>query len=140
MSSFWLAIMAAVIWGFVPLLEKIGLGKIEPLVGLFYRSCGVLIGLVILVLFFLKPAEIRSVDLRSALLVMTGGFLASFVATILFYHALKWGEMSRIVPISGSYPLITFVLGIFLLGESFSLLKLLGVILAVIGVWLLKIG
>lgn len=140
MNSFWLAIMAAVIWGFVPLLEKVGLGKIEPLAGLFYRSIGVVIGLIILGLFLLKPAEIRSVDLKSALLVMTGGFLASFVATFLFYHALKIGEMSRIVPISGSYPLITFLLGVLILGESFTPLKLLGVILAVLGVWFLKIG
>jgi len=140
MSAFWLAVMTAVIWGFVPLLEKAGLGRIEPLAGLFYRSIGVMIGLVILALFFLRPEEIRSVHLKSALLIMAGGFLASFAATILFYNALKIGEMSRVVPISGSYPLITFILGVLILGEAFTPLKLLGVIFAVLGIWLLKIG
>lgn len=140
MNSFWLAIITAVIWGFVPLLEKVGLGKISPVSGLFYRSVGVLIGLIILVIFYMKPQEIRSVDIKSAAFLMAGGFIASFAAMLLYYHALKIGETSRVVPISGSYPLITFLLGVLILGETFTPIKLLGVILAILGVWLLKIG
>ncbi len=139
MNAFWLATSAAVIWGFVPLLEKVGLAKLDPMVGLFYRSIGVLMGLVILGLFMVKPAEIRSVDMRSALLVMTGGFFASFVAQILFYQALKIGDMSWIVPISGSYPLIAFLLGVFILGEAVTPVKVGGALLIILGLWALKI-
>jgi bacterial/archaeal transporter family protein len=139
MNAFWLAITTAVIWGFVPLIEKIGLAKIDPMVGLFYRSIGVLLGFVILVFFMVKPDELKSVDLRSALLVMTGGFLASFVAQILFYQALKIGDMSWIVPISGSYPLIAFLLGVFILGESVTPVKIAGAFLIILGLWALKV-
>ena len=96
-------------------------------------------GLVILGLFMVKPAEIRSVDMRSALLVMTGGFFASFVAQILFYQALKIGDMSWIVPISGSYPLIAFLLGVFILGEAVTPVKVGGALLIILGLWALKI-
>ena len=140
MPAFWIAITTAVIWGFVPLIEKLGLAKLDPMVGLFYRSIGVVIGLIILGLFMVKPDEIKSVDIKSALLVMTGGFLASFVAQILFYHALKAGEASRIVPISGSYPLITFLLGIFIMGETLTPVKFAGVLLIVLGIWALNVG
>ena len=140
MNVFAWAALAALIWGVVPLLEKTGLAHAKPLAGLFYRCVGVVIGFVILTVFMVKPQDIRSVGPRSALLLMLGGFLASFVAQICFYNGLKLGEMSRVVPISASYPFITFLIGVLLLGESLSLLKLAGALLVVAGVWLVKIG
>ena len=118
MNAFSWAVAAAVIWGVVPLLEKSGLARAHPLAGLFYRCVGVLIGIVILSLFMVKPQDIKAVDMKSAVYLVLGGFLASFVAQICFYNALKLGEVSRVVPISGSYPFLTFILGVFLLGES----------------------
>ncbi|MFC1592602.1 EamA family transporter [Candidatus Omnitrophota bacterium] len=140
MTAFIWALLAACIWGIVPLLEKIGLAKAEPLAGLFYRSMGVIIGLLLLGVFMFKPQEIKAVDLRSASFLILGGFLASIVAQICFYNSLKIGEVSRVVPISGSYPLIAFVLGVLFLGESISLIKTGGVLLIVLGIWALKIG
>jgi len=99
-----------------------------------------MIGFLVLVAFFVKPAEIKTVDLRSASFLILGGFLASFVAQMMFYHALKAGEVSRIVPIAGSFPLIAFVLGILILGESFSWIKIAGAMCIVAGIWILKIA
>ena len=138
MSAFIWAILAAFIWGIVPLLEKLGLAKVNPLTGLFYRCFGVLLGLLLLGLFVLKPQEVKSVDPRSIVLLVMGGFLASFVAQICFYNGLKIGDVSKVVPISGSYPLIAFFLGILFLGESMNLIKTAGALLIVIGIWLLK--
>lgn len=140
MSAFWWAAVAACIWGFVPILEKLGLTKVDPLVGLFYRCLGVLVGIVILPIFFLKPAQIKSVDMRSALYLIAAGFLASFIAQIAFYNGLKLGEVSKVVPISGSYPFLTFLLGILLFGESMTAVKLIGVLLVVAGIWVLKVA
>jgi len=140
MNEFTWAILAAFIWGIVPLLEKLGLAKVAPLAGLFYRCCGVLIGLFLLGAFIVKPQEIKSVDLKSILLLALGGFLASFVAQICFYNGLKIGDISKVVPISGTYPLIAFILGVLFLGESITLTKMLGVVFVILGIWALKIG
>ena len=140
MNAFIWAIFAAVIWGIVPLLEKLGLAKVNPLTGLFYRCLGVVVGLLLLGLFVLKPQEIKAVDSRSIAFLIMGGFLASFVAQICFYNGLKIGEVSKVVPISGSYPLIAFLLGILFLGESINLIKMVGVSSIILGIWLLKIG
>lgn len=140
MSAWMWALLAASAWGVAPLIEKAGLRQIAPMTGLFYRSLGVAIGLVLLGCFVVKPQEIRSVDMRSALLVMAGGFLASIVGQTFFYNSLKLGEVSRMVPISGSYPFIAFFLGILFFGESLTLIKLVGATLIVLGVWFLKIG
>jgi transporter family protein len=140
MNAFVWALVTACIWGIVPILEKLGLSKVQPLVGLWYRCLGISVAFIVLGVFFLKPVQIKSIDARSALLLITGGFLASFAAQICFYHGLKAGEVSRVVPISGSYPLITFLLGVIVLGETVSLLKFIGVGLIVLGIWALKVG
>jgi len=140
MSAFWWAVLTACIWGVVPILEKIGLADTNPFVGLFYRSLGVIFGLLIFGFFILNPAEIRAVNMRSALFLILGGFLASFVAQLVFYHGLKIGEVSKVVPISASYPLIAFLLAVLFLGETFSLVKAFGVALIICGIWALKLG
>ena len=138
MTAYEWAILTACIWGVVPVLEKIGLTKVTPFVGLFYRCLGVLIGLFIVGVFLVKPVELKQVDLKTILILMLSGLLASFVAQIAFYHALKLGEVSRIVPILATYPLIAFLLGIIFLGENLSLQKVFGMIMVFGGVWLLK--
>ena len=138
MKAFEWAILAACIWGVVPVLEKIGLNKVTPFVGLFYRSIGIVIGLFIVGIFLVKPAELKQVDLKTILILVLSGLLASFVAQIMFYHALKIGEVSRIVPISATYPLIAFVLGIIFLGENITLQKVFGMMMVLGGVWFLK--
>ena len=140
MNAFIWAILASFIWGVVPLLEKLGLAKVQPLTGLFYRCLGVLIGFLLLGVYVLKPQEIKAVDSGSIILLMLGGFLASFVAQICFYNGLKIGEVSRVVPISGSYPLVAFILGVIFLGETITLIKLVGVLFIIIGIWVLKIA
>lgn len=132
------AILTALIWGGVPIIEKIGLMKAPAMVGLFYRSLGVMIGITVLLMMQSQEirASFRNFDGRMIYLIL-GGFLASFLGQIFFYHALKSGDASRVVPVSGSYPLITFLLGVLILGEKFTLAKAGGVALVVVGVFLL---
>ena len=140
MQPFSWALIAAVVWGIAPILEKIGLRQTEPIVGLFYRCIGVMIGMFILGTVMLKPSQILSVHWKSALWLIAGGFLASFIGQIAFYHGLKTGQISRVVPVSASYPLLAFVLGILILGESINLARLAGVILVIIGIWIIKLN
>ncbi len=138
MNAFLWAVLAGCVWGVVPILEKVGLNRVEPFIGLFYRSLGVVIGIVLLGAFIVKPHEIRSVDIKTALILTLSGFLASYVAQIMFYHALKFGEVSRVVPVAGAFPFIAFILGITILGESLTMIKAAGMLLIISGVYLLK--
>ncbi|RKY41111.1 MAG: hypothetical protein DRP85_07210 [Candidatus Makaraimicrobium thalassicum] len=138
MNAFGWAVLTACIWGIVPIMEKVSLARIEPFTALFYRCLGVLIGIFLLGTIVVKPQQLRAVDPRSVFFLILSGFLASFVAQITFYHGLKIGEVSRVVPISGSYPLIVFLLSIFILGEAVTLSKILGMFLVVSGIWMLR--
>ncbi|MBF0252776.1 MAG: EamA family transporter [Candidatus Omnitrophica bacterium] len=139
MTAFLWAILCACIWGVVPIMEKAGLGdKVDPFVGLFYRSLGVVIGIILLKLFVVKTEALKAVDAKSIILLVLSGLLASFIAQIAFYHALKIGEVSKVVPIAGTYYLITFVIGIVFMGEAVTATKVIAMGMIVAGAWLLR--
>ena len=133
MNGFYFAIITAVVWGIVPIMEKMGLASIMPLSGLLIRSCGVIIGAVVLAVF---NREVVSLALKAD--IKTVLFLASILGQIFFYNALKTGEASKIVPIAGTYPLVSFLIGIIFLGESFTFVKAAGVMFVIAGLFLLR--
>ena len=100
MTAFMWALSAAFVWGVVPLLEKLGLSRSEPFTALFYRCFGVVIGLVLLGIFVIRPHHMKAVDAKTIFVLVLSGFLASFVAQILFYHGLKIGaySLSQVLP------------------------------------------
>ena len=139
MKAFYFAIMTAVVWGIVPVLEKMGLARISPLAGLLIRSCGVIIGASFLVVFNNQAFRLAlKADPKTIFFLVLGGFMASIVGQIFFYNALKSGEASKIVPIAGIYPLVSFLLGIMFLGESVTIAKTSGVFLVIAGLFLLR--
>ncbi len=138
MSAFLWAVIAAAVWGVAPVIEKAGLARFNPMVGLFYRSCGVALAWIFLGAALAGTSRLKFADLKTGWILALGGFLASFVGQIAFYNALKTGEVSRVVAVAGAYPLLTFLLGITLFGESISLTKMAGVLCIVAGVWILK--
>lgn len=138
MRAFYLALLTSLIWGCVPLLEKAGLAKTNPLTGLFIRSAGVLIGAAIFFAIFRPFQEISQINAKTFLLFLTAGFLASFVGQITLYHALKIGNASQVVPLAATYPLVTFILSIIFLGEAITLPKIAGVLLVISGIFFLR--
>ncbi len=142
-KAFLLAISASLIWGVVPVIEKLGLSSktMSPAMGVVYRSIGAILGAVVLFLFLMnddRHFNISAISVKGALALASAGILASVVAQVLFYAALKQGDVSRVLPIVGSYPLVSFVLGVLLLGEALTLPKAAGALLVVGGVVLLK--
>ena len=139
MNSYLWAILAALIWGCAPVIEKLGLSKIDPNAGVFFRTLGVVAGIPILVYFNRTAIRSSLTNLHPELIfLMVGGFLASIVGQLFFYNALKFGEASKTVPLGATYPLVSFILAFFLLGEKFTLAKLSGIIFVLLGAFLLK--
>ncbi len=138
-KSFLFALLAALIWGFAPVFEKLGLvGRIDPYLGVVIRSIPiVVIGLTGLVLMG-RIGDVSEVDMKSALYVMTGGVLAGFAGQVAFYTALKGGDASVVVPVAATYPLVALIVSILFLGEALTVQKLAGILLVVGGITLLK--
>ena len=138
MTAFLWALLTACIWGVVPLMEKVGLGRASPTLGVFVRSLGVVIGLVVFSLFSSPWEALRSLSWPSVFLLAGGGLLASFVGQWAFYHALKSGALSQVTPVAGTYPLVAALLGWSILREPLTVSRAVGVLFVVAGVILLR--
>ena len=139
MKPYYWALLSALTWGCAPIFEKLGLSKVPVFMGIYYRCLGVVLGAFLLMIlkFDIFKESILHVPQGWWYLVM-GGFLASIVGQIFFYHALKDGEASLVVPVGAAYPLVAFILGIIFLGEKITLAKSCGLIFIILGVFLLK--
>jgi bacterial/archaeal transporter family protein len=139
MKGFYFALITAVVWGIVPVMEKVGLAKIAPFAGILIRSCGVIIGASMLAIFDHNSLRAAlKAEPRAVFFLVIGGFMASIVGQMFFYNALKSGETSKMVPIAGTYPLVSFLLGIIFLGEAITGAKLAGVSFVLLGLFLLR--
>lgn len=138
MSAFWWALLTAGIWGIVPLMEKLGLGQAPPAAGVIVRSLGVMAGLAVMSLAAAPWGAVRALSWPSVALLAGGGFLASFVGQLAFYHALKTGQLSQVTPVAGAYPLVAALLGWLVLREPLTGARVLGVLCIVAGTVLLR--
>lgn len=138
MEAFLLALFTAFIWGLVPFLEKIGLSSVEPAAAYLVRCTGVIIGVVIVISFTPDLSILGKMGIKSILFLVLAGILAGFVAQVVFYKALKIGEVTKILPITSCYPLFTFILGWIFLDEQITISRAIGAILILGGLFLLK--
>ncbi|MDI7259597.1 MAG: EamA family transporter [Thermodesulfobacteriota bacterium] len=130
--------VTALLWGSTPILEKIGLAKVDPLVGVTIRSAIVTAGLLILTFVLGKGKELISLDGKSILLFGASGMMAGLLGMWTYYMALKMEATSKIVPIAACYPLVTALLSVLILNEGVSLSRVIGTALIVSGIWLVK--
>jgi transporter family protein len=137
-NPYTVAVLAALCWGVAPIFEKWSLLRASPLTVLTVRSVFVSATLIIVCLLTGQLQDLRRVDSSLFLLIAMGGVLGSLVGLFIYFWALKQELASTIVPVAGSYPLITALLGILLLGESLSPQRLLGAFLVVLGVILVR--
>ena len=133
-----LLILTAILWGSSPILEKTGLRNTSPLIALTIRSVGVAVILLIMLSCMGKLKELFSVEGKTVILFTISGIMAGLLGMWTYFGALKAGATSKIVPIAASYPLITVLLSILILKEGVTLVRLLGTLLIIAGIWLVK--
>jgi transporter family protein len=133
-----LLIVTALLWGVTPIIEKIGLTKVDPLIGVTIRSAIVTVGLFILTFALGKGKALMEVDGKGFLLFGASGLMAGLLGMWTYYTALRMEATSKIVPIAASYPLVTALLSILILREGVTLPRVIGTALIVVGIWFVK--
>lgn len=136
--SIFLLLVTMVLWGSTPLIEKLGLKHVDPLMGIFIRSLVITVILFVFYLFSGRINELTKISVKNFSLFAASGIMAGLVAMWTYFYLLKEGMTSKIVPIAASYPLITAVLSILVLGEQVTLQRIIGIILTIIGIILVK--
>ncbi|MGQ9645561.1 MAG: EamA family transporter [Thermodesulfobacteriota bacterium] len=133
-----LLVVTALLWGFTPILEKVALTKVDPLVGVTLRSAIVTAGLFILTVALGKGKALMEVDGRSLFLFGASGMMAGLLGMWTYYAVLKMEATSKVVPISASYPLVTAILSVLILQEEVTLPRVVGTAMIVVGIWFVK--
>jgi len=133
-----LLIVTTLLWGSTPIIEKIGLAKVDPLIGVTIRSIIVTITLLMVTFLVGKGKELTQLDGKSILIFGASGLMAGLLGMWTYYTALKMEPTSKIVPMAACYPLVTALLSVLILKEGLTLLRIIGTTLIVIGIWLVK--
>ena len=133
-----LLFLTAILWGTTPVLEKIGLTKTDPLTGVAIRSISVTIALIMYLAFTGKIRQLFQVDRKTLIIFSVTGIISGLFGMVTYFMALKKGATSQVVPIAATYPLITAILSVLILGEGVTLLRLVGTIFIILGIWLVQ--
>jgi transporter family protein len=138
-KAFLFALVAAFFWGAAPIFGKVGLVRPDPTVALALRSFVISFILLIWAALSGNLSQVGTLlTSKSGAFIAAEGILASLMGHLAYYYALKYGEASRMVPITSSFPLFALFLAILFLGERLSWEKILGAVLIVAGIFLIK--
>jgi uncharacterized membrane protein len=134
MEWYWLALSSALLSAFAAILQKKALNEINAL------NFTVIVS-VFVALFstFLIGKVDLSVSGSYSILVLFGKSIINATAFLCIMIALKNLEISRALPVLAASPMAVALLAFILLGESLSLTEVLGMVLIVLGTYILEL-
>jgi len=125
-------------WGAAAIFDKLALGKTSPFTAMMVRQF-ILTAILFAVGFAgSRLGNLGTVDLRTAVLLGLSGICGGVLGLWSYFHALRLGGASLVVPLTATYPLITVFLSWLVLQEGITASRVLGTVLIVVGVWLVK--
>jgi len=117
------------LWGIADFLQSIVIRKVGEYKTMFI---GNVLGFFVLI-FFLFNENIFKIALPNLILLIVFGF-SQVISFVNFYRSMKIGELSIVIPISASYPLVTVLMMILLLNAQLTLLTIIAIIVIVLGI------
>ncbi|MCA9289869.1 MAG: DMT family transporter [Phycisphaerales bacterium] len=145
-----LAVLAGACWGIGEVFTKSVLhtGRVGPLTAIAVRSTVAIPVLWIVYWIFVQQRRTEPTTWLAdagggtlAKLILGSGLIAGAAGMVLFYSALKTGEISRVKPIAFTVaPMIGVLLGWLVLGEPMTAKKIVAIALVMSGVVLLTTG
>ncbi len=130
-------LITLVLWGLIPIFDKLALDakKIPPFIGIGIRvSVAVL---VLLPLLYAVP-DLREgwngLGARQFLAFAASGIISLIIAQYFYYEALRDSQVSKLFPLLfGGAPVVSMLLGWFVLGERISAMTAAGGVLITLG-------
>ncbi len=130
--------LTTLFWGMAAIFDKLALGKTSPFSGIMVRQfivSGILLGVGI---GSGRSWNLGALDARTIVFFGLSGICGGAAGLWTYYHALRLGGASLVVPITAAYPLITVLLSWLILQEGLTAARIIGAALIVLGVWLVK--
>ncbi len=148
------ALIAVLAWGLAPIFDKILNQGLSSWTAVLLRTMFVMVIIAIVAIRTGALTEISGMFAEgeaaygegnepvSAWLIVVAALgsalLAGLIGQVAYYHALGYADVSRVVPITASYPMVAALTGIALFREPITVPKLVGTVLVVVGVILVS--
>lgn len=132
------AIAGAICFGLGNVIIKSQGSKIKPIAVNAIRLSFTAVFYLIVLLSLGALQTAFSLDYKTGLLLVIGTALAIIIGDVAFYFSQQLIGLSRAYPIAVSYPLLTYLIGIILGYEFYDLFRIQGVMLVVLGVYLIS--
>lgn len=136
LSTFLLSMATLVFWGVAAFLSKIATNRIGDK-AIFWDLLGYIPPIIIFSLLFFRHKNFFTADRIGIWVAMAAGALGS-MAVVAFYVLLTKKDASTAVPLTALYPALAAILAFIFLGEKFTLLKSLAIILASVALVMLS--
>jgi len=126
-----LALFSFGLWGF---FSKLALGYVDSKSALIFQTIGVLIiGSITLSLIHFKPAtDMKGIGFG----LLTG--IAYGIGCLFYLIAADKGKISTVVTMTALYPIVTLILSYLFLHEAINLKQFLGILLALVAIFLMS--
>ncbi|MEG1268033.1 MAG: EamA family transporter [Oscillospiraceae bacterium] len=116
------ALLSALFSGLTAVLAKVGIKNTDSHLATALRTVVVLVFAWLMVFVVGSQSTLGSISGKSLLFLILSGF-ATGASWLCYFRALATGDINKVVPIDKSSVVLTMLLAIIFLGESFSVLK-----------------
>jgi transporter family protein len=137
-SPFVFALATMICWGSAPLFGKAAMLRIDPWMGLAMRSFIIGLAMVIWVLVTGNTSQLLHVKSSTWGLIFSEAVLASLLGHVAYFYAIKYGMLSRVIPIASAFPLVALLGGMVFFSERIGWERLIGVLMVILGVILIR--
>jgi len=139
LSSLIFLLLAVLGWGVGAFFDKISLKHLDASGAFYVRT-------LFMVIIFAPLAAWKYAPTKQALLgsgrlgplFVLGSVIVTMAGVFFYLKALSGGAASKIVPLSSTYPFVTFALAVLFLGESITLNKFVGTLLLSGGIYFIS--
>jgi transporter family protein len=128
------AMLAALCYGIAPIFEKSGLRQAQPMSAVFVRALLTTILTGVYLVSNRQGGGFSSWTPWTWGAILLSGIIGVLLAQVFYFQALRMGEMSRVAPIAGSWPLFAGLLAAIFLGERLTPGRMFGIVLVFFGV------
>ena len=139
LSAIIFLLLAILGWGLGAFFDKVSLKHLDPSGAFYVRSLFMVFIFAPLVAWKYAPTRAALLDSdKLGPLFVLGSVIVSMGGVFFYLKALSGGAASKIVPLSSTYPFVTFALAMIFLGESFTMNKFIGTLLISGGIFFIS--
>ena len=137
-SPFVFALTTMICWGTAPLFGKAAMLRIDPWIGLALRSFIISFIMLIWAVAAGQIHRLFRMEAATWALICGEGILASLLGHLAYFYAIKYGTISRVVPIASAFPMVALLGGVLLYSDRMSWERVVGTIMIIVGIIIVR--